>query len=295
MREPAKRLGRGLASLLGEPASLDPAPGGNLRTIALDDLRANPVQPRTRLDAASLDELARSIAQHGVLQPLLVRPVASEGAGFQIVAGERRWQAARQAGLVSVPCLVQTLTDEAAALAALVENLQREDLDALDEAEGFRAIQERFGLGQEAVAQAVGKSRSHVANTLRLLTLPTDVRAALQTRRITAGHARALLAHADPSAALSAVLNRGLSVRATEALTTDRARGSGNDARPREPRAAGLEDVAVDMDVQALERSLSERLGLQVTIAGRGRRGRLVIGFQTAAQLEGIVALLAPD
>lgn len=300
MREPPRRLGRGLAALLGETQAAE-SQGGSLQLVPLDGLIANPTQPRSSMDPAALAQLAQSIARQGVLQPLLVRRSAGSGPQLEIVAGERRWRAARIAGLSAVPCLVQPLTDQAASLAALVENLQRDDLDALDEAEGCRRMIETFALSHDELAQALGKSRSHVSNTLRLLNLPSDVREALRTGSISAGHARALLSHADPSAALASVLSRGLSVRATEYLLTTNSRRPGRGERAAEPPPAHRDGPStrggldVDPDTSALQRSLSERLGLAVRITSRGGRGHISVAFETAGQLEGLLALLAPD
>ena len=202
---------------------------------------ANPAQPRGATDSAGLAELAQSIRQQGILQPLLVRTIDDASGRFQIVAGERRWRAAREAGLSSVPCVVQQIDDRAAALAALVENLQREDLNALDEALGFRNVIDAFELNQEELALAVGKSRSHVTNTLRLLNLPANAREALRGGRISAGHARAILSHADPEAALRIVLGEGLNVREDRGACVGSNRGGAfNESRgPALPASCG--------------------------------------------------------
>jgi ParB family chromosome partitioning protein len=282
MREASPRLGRGLATLLGQAATEADRRPSTLRNIPVDDLEPNPHQPRAAMDPQSLHELADSIRQRGLLQPLLVREIDGSRGQFQIIAGERRWRAARGAGLVQVPCLVVSMEDQEASLAALVENLQRQDLAPLDEAEGFRRLLERFGFSHESLATALGKSRSHVANTLRLLNLPAAVLDHLQAGRITAGHARALLAHHDPVATARKVIDRGLSVRETEALATAES-ATGRSESPERP---------VDPDLAALERDLSQKLGLKVTIADRRGSGRVTLHYRSLDQLDGLLALL---
>ena len=284
MAEPARRLGRGLATMLGQaPQREDAGVGdstGTLKHILTASITANPRQPRSGIDPGSLAELTASIARQGVLQPLLVRALDEAGRRYELIAGERRWRAAREAGLSTVPCLVQPLSDQSAAVAALVENLQREDLPPLDEAEGYRRMLEEFGLTQEGLAQAVGKSRSHVANTIRLLAVPGKVREALHAGLVSAGHARALLGHANPEAALALVLEGGLSVRATEALVADSEHGQLRRTAGREPPRLGeISARATDVETASIERVLTERLGLAVRLRDQGGRGRLVIGY----------------
>ncbi len=281
-REPAQRLGRGLAALLGDSAlAPDPAAGG-VRTLPLDLLEPSPFQPRTAMDAAGLQELANSIRARGILQPLLVRPHPADPARFQIIAGERRWRAAGLAGLHEVPALVRTLADGDAMAAALVENLQRQDLNPLEEAEGYNRLLDEFGMTQETLALAVGKSRGHISNVMRLLGLSPRVHEALRQGSISAGHARALIGHRSPDAILTLVLDRGLSVRQTEAMAMKLAAGL------REPRRA----PRLDPDVQALERELSERLGLRVDLMPSGRGGAVRIRYADLDQLDGLIALL---
>lgn len=281
-REPAQRLGRGLAALLGEAAMAPDPVSGGVRTLPLDLLEPGPFQPRTAMDSAALQELAESIRARGVLQPLLVRPNPADPGRFQIIAGERRWRAAGLAGLHEVPALVRVLTDGDAMAAALVENLQRQDLNPLEEAEGYNRLLDEFGLTQETLALAVGKSRGHISNVLRLLGLTERVREALRAGSISAGHARALAGHRAPDAILALVLERGLSVRQTEALAAKLAAGLREP--PRRPR--------LDPDVQALERDLSERLGLRVDLLPSGRGGVVRIRYADLDQLDGLVALL---
>jgi ParB family transcriptional regulator, chromosome partitioning protein len=275
-KEIGPRLGRGLAALLGDVATQPPLQAGSVRQLALDQLEPNPFQPRSTIDAGALDELTQSIRVSGILQPLLVRPHPTQQDRFQIIAGERRWRATAAAGLHEVPTLVRQMADTEAAAVALIENLQRQDLNAIDEADGYQRLINQFGLTQEAVGQAVGKSRSHVTNTLRLLSLPPMVKEALRTGVISAGHARALLTHAEPEAAMQDVVQRRLSVRQTEALAARRQ--AGETAKPdRNP------------DIAAAERQLAERLGLRVRITFDGSGGTVQIRYTDLDQLDNIM------
>jgi len=243
-------------------------------------MEPGPFQPREQLDEAALAELASSIREHGVLQPILVRPAKGSGARFQIIGGERRWRAAQAAGLHEVPALVREFSDREAMAAGLVENLQRQDLNALEEAEGYGRLVEQFGLTQDALARAVGKSRPHVANTLRLLNLPARVRDLLREGALTAGHARALLTAKDPVALALHVVDRGLNVRQAEALAAARNVGPA----PRQPTS--------DAETRALERQITGHLGLKVTIRHGVRGGQVVLAYKDLDQLDGIVRLL---
>lgn len=276
-RETGPRLGRGLAALLGEGAATRPTSEG-IRSLPLDVLAPGPFQPRGAMDEAGLAELADSIRARGILQPLLARPHPDTPGHYQIIAGERRWRAASLAGLHEVPTLVRDYADADALAAALVENLQRQDLNALEEAEGYNRLVDEFGLTQEQLAKAVGKSRAHISNTLRLLNLPGAVKSALQAGTVTAGHARALLAHPAPEHALATVIANGLSVRATEALASEQR--SERTPRPRDP------------DMLAIERELSGLLGLRIEIAGSYGRGAVRILYASADQLEGVLLKL---
>lgn len=283
IRDAGPRLGRGLAALLGEDATLPPKEV-LIQLLPLDLLAPGPFQPRKQVDPAELAALAASIREQGVLQPILARPDPNESGHYQIIAGERRWRAAQQAGLHEIPALVRALEDTAAMAAALVENLQREDLNPIDEGEGYRRLIDEFSLTQERVADSVGKSRSHVANTIRLLKLPPVVQTELRRGTISAGHARALLTHPDPARAALAVIAQGLNVRQTEALT-NRQNEDGAHAKRREPQTK-------DADTQVIERELQERLGLAVSINARGRGGVLQLTYKSYEQLEGLIALL---
>ena len=278
-----RRLGRGLAALLGDTAVQPPPQGFGVRQIPLDLLEPNPFQPRTTIDPAALAELTQSIRSHGILQPLLVRPHPAAAERFQIVAGERRWRAAAAAGLHEVPALVHDMPDSEAAAIALIENLQRQDLNAMDEAEGYDRLLSQFGLTQEALGEAVGKSRSHISNTLRLLNLPLAVKEALRTGSISAGHARALLALPAPEVGLRDVLDRQLSVRQTEALAN------------REPRST--EDTPSHThgpDAIGMERHLAEQLGLKVKVSFDGRGGFIQVFYQDLEQMDLLLARLMP-
>ena len=225
--------------------------------------------------------LARSIREQGILQPLLVRPLGAGEAGFELVAGERRWRAAQKIGLHEVPVVVRALGDAEAIELALVENLQREDLSALEEAAAYRRLIDAFGRTQAELAEAVGKSRSHIANTLRLLSLPASVHRRLDDGELSAGHARALLTAPDPAALAAEVVRRGLNVRATERLVQRRAA-----PRHRSPRRLR------DADTAAVERELGAHLGLRVTLEQRQRGGALTVHYRSLDQLDRVLRLL---
>ncbi len=275
---PGRRpLGRGLASLFGENAADADTATAAPRLVPTEAIRPGPFQPRRRFAEEELAALAQSIREKGVLQPLLVRPSTGDAEeSFELVAGERRWRAARLVGLAEVPVVVRALDDSEALEMALVENLQREDLSPLEEAEAYDRLLREFGRTQASLAEALGKSRSHVANTVRLLSLPEAVRQRLEAGELSAGHGRALLAAANPVALAAEVLRRGLNVRATERLVRYRA----------EPRPRRNDDGT------SLERDLSAALGLRVTLAAGKRGGTLTLHFTTLAQLDQILALL---
>ncbi len=287
-KDPSPRLGRGLAALLGDVPRPAASPVADLQVAAIpiEHLEPSSFQPRGDFDPASMAELTDSIRIRGILQPLLVRPHPELRDRYQIIAGERRWRAAQQAGLHVIPTLVRSLTDAEAMAAALVENLQRQDLNAIEEAEGYQRLVEEFGLTQERLAEAVGKSRSHVANTLRLRQLPKFVLEEVRKGTLSAGHARALLSHPDPSKAAMSVISRGLNVRQTEALVPGRTVKS---------TPTGEARAAKDPETISLERDLSERLGLKIDIAFDGKGGTVRITYRTLDQLDSIVALLTPS
>jgi ParB family transcriptional regulator, chromosome partitioning protein len=276
MSERARRrpLGRGLAALFGETESDAPFDPDSQRRVPIELIRPSLLQPRRRFAEAELDALAQSIREKGVLQPLLVRPIADRETAFELVAGERRWRAAQRVGMHEVPVIVRALGDTEALEIALVENLQREDLSALEEAEAYRRLTMEFGRTQASLAEAVGKSRSHIANTLRLLGLPVAVRDWLEQGELSAGHARALLSASDPAALAGEVVRRGLNVRATERLVRRRA------------RSPAARRFLRDADTAALERELGDRLGLRVRLAPKARGGALTLYYQNLDQLD---------
>ena len=273
-------LGRGLSALLGEAAA-PAAPSRGQRQLAIGQLEPSPLQPRRHFDRDELEALAESIRANGILQPILVRRHPRKPEMHEIVAGERRWRAAQLAGLHEIPVLLRELSDREVLELALVENLQRHDLSALEEAEGYRRLIEEFDLVQEDLGHRVGKSRAHIANTLRLLKLPDGVKALLMQGRITAGHGRALLSARDPLALAKKIAAEGLSVRQAEAL----AARSGQ-ART---RRKGAEK---DADTQALERDLARLLGLKVEIAHGAKGGALTIRYRSLEQLDDVIRRL---
>ncbi|BBK39773.1 chromosome partitioning protein ParB [Allostella sp. ATCC 35155] len=282
-REPIKRkpLGRGLSALLGETPEMPAesgAGGADPRTAPIESLRPGRFQPRRQFDEVAMSALVESVREQGILQPILVRRL---GDGWEIVAGERRWRAAQAAGLHQVPVLVRELDDRSALEIALVENVQRQDLTALEEAEGYQRLIDEFGHRQEDLARSVGKSRSHIANTLRLLQLPSDVRQLVQDGTLTAGHARALVGAPNAGDLARRIAAQGLNVRQTEKLAA-----GAKDAPPRRP------PPAVDADTRALERTLEEQLGLKVAIEHGDRGGRLILHYRTLDQLDDVLKRL---
>ncbi|MBV9512142.1 MAG: ParB/RepB/Spo0J family partition protein [Caulobacteraceae bacterium] len=278
-------LGRGLSALLDETAAgmtaSGPIAGAGVRELSIELVHRNPDQPRMDFSGDDLDTLAASIRDKGVLQPILVRPSPTEPGQFQIVAGERRWRAAQQAGLHEIPALVRELDDVATLEIGIIENVQRVDLNPVEEAMGYKALIDRFGRTQEDIAQAVGKSRSHVANALRLLGLPDYVLWALRANELSAGHARAIAAAPDPEGLARTVIEEGLSVRAAEALAR---KAHGAAGKPRAKSAAS--SPARDADTLALEADLGQILGLAVEIIDRDGAGEVRIRYQTLEQLD---------
>ncbi|MGB1548584.1 MAG: ParB/RepB/Spo0J family partition protein [Alphaproteobacteria bacterium] len=287
MTEEAKRrgLGRGLASLLGEEtedyASLDRVRQG--KTVPLDLLRPGRHQPRHRFDEAAIEALAQSIREQGILQPILVRRT-DDADRYEIIAGERRWRAAQIAGLHEVPVLVRNLTDSDALEIALVENVQRQDLTPLEEAEGYQRLIDEFAHTQEDLSKVVGKSRSHIANTLRLLNLPSKVKEMLENGELSAGHGRALLNAVNMESLAKEVARKGLNVRQTEALV--RRQQKGEKAKP--------SPITKDADTLAIERNLSALLGLRVTVRFHGKKGgELIVHYKTLEQLDDVLRRLS--
>ena len=284
-------LGRGLSALIGESArsaqEQDIIPlSGIVREIDVGMIYPNPNQPRTRFDEASIDELADSIRERGVISPILVRQVDG---GYQLIAGERRWRAAQKAQLHVIPALIRPLDDASSAEVALIENIQREDLNTIEEAEGYRKLIDRHGHTQEQLGKLVSKSRSHVANLLRLLDLPPDVREMLVVGELSMGHARAIIGVPDPSVIAREIVENGLTVRQAE----DRARA----ARPSATRTSSASGKArpVDADLTALERQLGDLLGLKVKVAHSGSGGTLSLAYSSLDQLDMICQRLSGE
>jgi ParB family chromosome partitioning protein len=262
-----------------------------MRKVPIGDLRPGRFQPRTKFDEEDIASLADSLRRKGMLQPILARPVLAGADGdLEIVAGERRWRAAQQASLHEVPVLVREFSDVEVVEIALVENLQRTDLNPLEEAAAFKRLQDEFGFNQAEIGEAVGKSRSHIANTMRLMELPSEVQTMLEDGRLTAGHARALLGSDNAIALAHTVIDRGLSVRDTEALVKQESQPPSGSAAGRAAAKAGGDEK--DADTKDLENRLAERLGLKVDINGRGEKGRVVLHYTDLEQLDDIIAKL---
>ena len=288
-----KNLGRGLSALLGDesaPVSAADNRQRDDRVVPVEYLSTSEFQPRRYFDPNALKALVDSIREKGVLEPILVRTNGQRPDRYEIIAGERRWRAAQTAGLHEVPVIVKKLDDREALEIALIENLQREDLTALEEAEGYRRLIDQFGRTQEDLARDIGKSRSHVANTLRLLALPNAVQTKVQDGSLSAGHARALLGAADPQLAAMAVIQKALNVRQTEAMIRHE-RDTGNLLkRGRRPTITDK-----DPNTAALERDLGNHLGLRVEIDERGDAGTLKLQYQSLEQLDDLLQrLMAP-
>jgi ParB family chromosome partitioning protein len=285
-KEQPKRLGRGLAALLGDsavPASVS-APG--VQSLGVEVLEPSPFQPRHAMDDGALEELAASIAQRGILQPLLVRPHPEKTGAYQIIAGERRWRAAQKAQLHEVPVLVRELSDIDAMAAGLVENLQRADLNPIEEALGYQRLLKEFNMTQERLGDAIGKSRVHITHYLRMLTLPAKVLYLVRDGELSVGHARALIGTPNPEAIAKRVLSGNLTVRQTEDYVQKAAKGLPDRpslARPRTDAASEAETVG---------RDLSEKLGLNVKVTFNGSGGTVTLSYKTLDQLDEVLALL---
>lgn len=278
---PKSRLGRGLASLIGEPTAIGYRlpPEGEQRMVPIGQVKSSALNPRKDFRDEELSELADSIRTKGLVQPIIVRPVGSVAGEYEIVAGERRWRAAQKAGIHSVPVIVRELTDREMLELAIIENVQRQDLNAIEEASGYRDLIERFDYNQEQLSEIIGKSRSHVANTLRLLKLPSGVQELLQQGKLTAGHARALIGRDDAEALAQRIVDQAMNVRDVEALVQGRgdidAGTHGKKARDK------------DADTKAFEKELADLLGLKVEIKrGSGESGALLIKFGNFDQLD---------
>jgi ParB family chromosome partitioning protein len=291
-------LGRGLDALLGAERETSPeetreiAPAGRAPlALPIANIRPGRYQPRKRFDEEEVAALAKSIREKGVLQPILVRPVAGEAGMYELVAGERRWRAAQQAQLHEIPALVRELADRDTLEVALVENLQRQDLTAIEEARGYQRMIDDFRRTQEDVAEIVGKSRPHVANTLRLLTLPAPVQAMLDDGRLTAGHARPLVGLDGAERLAERIVASGLSVRETEKLA-QKVRDGGWEALEGKRGGGGARESGRSPDLVELEHDVSERLGLIVQIKTKGESGEVTIRYKSLEQLDDLLAKL---
>ncbi len=277
-----KRLGRGLAALIGDDvveapvnSTRDLAPAGSivgLRHLPIDMLKANPNNPRRHFPEDDIASLASSLKEKGVLQPIMVRP---KGQGFEIVAGERRWRAAQQAGIHQVPVIIRELDDRETLEIAIIENVQRSDLNPLEEARAYKMLMDQYDYTQQQLAESIGKSRSHIANTLRLMQLPPSVLSHIESGQLSAGHARAIVATENPNDLAQQIIKLGLSVRQAEDLT-----------REQSSKAKVPLSKEKDADTRALENSLSAALGLSVSIDHKGRGGQIAISYKTLEQLE---------
>jgi ParB family transcriptional regulator, chromosome partitioning protein len=287
--EARSRLGRGLASLIGdiggEAAHVD-RPRGQ-RKVPIEFLKPNPRNPRRAFSDTELGELADSIKQHGVIQPIVVRPVKGTQDRYEIIAGERRWRASQAAGLHEVPIIPVEASDSDALELAIIENVQREDLNAMEEAQGYHALVGEFKRSQEDIAKIVGKSRSHVANMMRLTKLPAEVQAYIAAGQLSAGHARALIGVPDPLAAARKIVEEGLNVRQAEAL----AHVEGvPERKPQKARGGG---TTKDADTVALEKRVSDALGLKVSVNHRDPGGSVQITYRNLEQLDEVMRRLA--
>jgi len=286
-------LGRGLSALFGDDetpaAAASPQKQDNLRTLPIEQLKPSRFQPRRDFDAEHLEALTESVREKGILQPILVRRDPSEPNHYEILAGERRWRAAQAAQLHEIPVILREIDDRGASEIALIENIQRQDLNAIEEGEGYRRLIEEFGHTQEELGRALGKSRSHIANTMRLLSLPEEVRAMVVSGQLSAGHARALVTSRAPLALARLVVSDGLSVRQIEAaLRMEKQVGEAGPAKVAKVKTK-------DANIAALEKELAQLFGLKVTIAGEGEAGSLTIHYRTLDQLDDVLKKLRAE
>jgi ParB family chromosome partitioning protein len=293
-----KRLGKGLSALMSDEYShtiddTTPMEGAHSQTINISELVSGKFQPRHRFTEKYLQELAESIRKNGIMQPIIVRKSAESLDKYEIIAGERRWRAAQIAGLSEVPIIIRKIDDQQALELALVENIQRQDLTPLEEGAGYQRLIDEFSYTQEELAVTVGKSRSHVANLLRLLSLPESIKAYLDTEQLTMGHARALLKAPDPEALADQVVKRGLNVRQTENLCRVTMPNAGNNNNAKKKVSFNASERVKDPDILALEETLSESLGLRVSIDDDGQSGNIVITYESLSQLDEVLQRLS--
>lgn len=285
---PKKRLGRGLAALIGDDAPIDVetevvSVHNGYQELPIEMVRSNRLNPRKVFNDIELQDLANSISEKGILQPIVVRP-SKDNEGYEIVAGERRWRAAQLAALHKVPVLIRELSDQEVLEIAIIENVQRADLNPVEEAMGYHQLIEQFEYTQQQLAESIGKSRSHIANTIRLMTLPKSVLEALQDGKLTAGHARALIATVDPQALAQKIIALGLSVRQAEQMAK-------NAANPNSTTVT--KKTTDDSNITAVEKMLAEAIGLKVSIETKTpEKGKLIINYKTLDQLEEICTKL---
>ena len=286
--EGRSRLGRGLAALIGEAGTSAPASATNERArgqrrVPIEFLKPNPKNPRHNFSATDLDELTASIRERGIIQPVIVRALKGAKDSYEIVAGERRWRAAQRAGLHDIPIVAIEVSDNEALELAIIENVQRADLNPLEEAGGYQALADEYRRSHDDIAKIVGKSRSHVTNTLRLLKLPETVKVYIRDGKISAGAARMLIGQPNPEAMAQEIVERGLNVRQVEALAKEHGKTSGKSPSKR---------VLKNPDTLALERRLSDALGLTVTIEHRSKGGVLQVSYRNLDQLDDVIRRL---
>jgi ParB family chromosome partitioning protein len=288
--EQRSRLGRGLAALIGdvgdETASTDRGGSKSQRRVPVEFIKPNPNNPRRHFSDAELDELAQSIRERGIIQPIVVRAKPGAKDNYEIIAGERRWRAAQRANLHEVPIVMLEVSDAEALELAIIENVQRTDLNALEEARGYDVLATQYQHSQDEIAQIVGKSRSHVSNTMRLLKLPENVQTYIHSGKISAGHARALIGQPNPEELAHEIVSKGLNVRQIEAVRQEQQAKSAGKKGKIKTRARK------DPDTVALEKRLSDSLGLAVEIAHRGRGGSIKIRYKTLEQLDEVTERL---
>ena len=296
-RSKQRGLGRGLSALMADvaedSAQSGEAPKAPERDIPIEKISPNPDQPRRSFDPEKLDDLAASIKEKGIIQPLIVRPKPGADGAFEIVAGERRWRAAQMAKLHEVPVLIREFDDTEVLEVAIIENIQRADLNPVEEATGFQQLMDRFGHTQERLAEALGKSRSHIANSMRLLGLPSEVQTYLSEGKLSAGHARALITSDDPAKLAREVIKKGLSVRDTEKLSK---KATGN-IFSEDDRSKTSAPPAKDADTKALEGDLSANLGMKVSLNHKPGKenGQITISYDTLDQLDELCRLLSSN
>ncbi|RUW44042.1 ParB/RepB/Spo0J family partition protein [Mesorhizobium sp. M8A.F.Ca.ET.021.01.1.1] len=287
-----KRLGRGLAALIGEidrPAAPEKPGMSADGKVPIEFISANPKNPRRHFGDAELTDLAQSIREHGVVQPVVARPSPSEAGRYEIIAGERRWRAAQRAGLTEIPVIIRDVNDRTALELAIIENVQRADLNPVEEAQGYQQLIDDHGYTQADLGQVIGKSRSHVANTLRLLKLPDVIRDMLVDGALSAGHARTLVTAEDPAGLAKRIVEEGLSVRQAEALAQMPAGTPSNGAKPAAPAAEK------DADTLALEKLLTDTTGMIVTVDHKGKGGVLRVAYRSLEQLDELCRRLKQD